>query len=690
MTSRAIEARLARWVAGTNPRDATAKELAALGAALDTLVASVPEAADIPEPLRSLQGSAVITPEETMALLRTRLPRPAHRKVILLLSMLASAKGTWLLSGGKYTRPFPDLEVADRVKLVAGMQKSSVVMHRATFMLFKGIAAFMIYANASGRLPAEINTLLGYPGVDPTRPTSLPDDAVPSFRFVDLPRGRKPDDPPVTLKYDAVIVGSGAGGGVAAALLAQAGHRVLVLEKGTWVHPKDLPLPEYHAITDLYDRSGFMTPDDASIAVLAGSTVGGGTTVNWAASLRPQHWLRKEWAKEHGLTYFESEAYQHALDAVCERLGVGTDAIEHNRLNGVLVEGCKKLGMHVADIPQNTRNQPHQCGQCGFGCGRAVKQSSALTWLADATRNGAQILQSCHAQRVLRSHDGRHARGISAFVGPDKIPVIIEAPTVVVAGGSIQTPALLLRSGIRNAHLGRHLGLHPVAFALGYYPEPTHPFEGSMMTAVSNVVENRDGKFYGAKIEATTLHPMIHAYVSQWPGDPAASKRQLAQFDHAVGLLVLARDRDRSGTRVTIDEDGQPEIEFALSPFDGASIADGLVAATKVLASTGAHTVVTGQIDVPPLNVPSTDVSHPETVAYCESIRSVGVQKLRTALFSAHQMGTVRMSIAPHRGVTNPRGQVWGVDGLYVADASLFPTSSGVNPMITTYSVAYS
>ncbi|KAJ3352101.1 hypothetical protein GGF32_003903 [Allomyces javanicus] len=686
---RTLESRLARWVAGTDPRDLTANELAALGAALDTLVAPVPEATDIPEPLRSLRGTAVVTPEETMVLLRQRLPRDALRKIILLLNLLASAKGTWLLSGGAYATAFAELAVADRVKMLAKLQTSPFEMHRATFTLFKGLASYFIYANATGRLPATLNAVLGYPDRTARAAPSTTDySSIPQFHFVTLPPNHSATDPPITLRYDAVIVGSGAGGGVAAAILAQAGLRVLVLEQGTWTHPTDLPTDEFAAFTNLYDRHGVLMPENASIGILAGRTLGGGTTVNWSASLRPQDWLRREWAKAYGLSWFESQGFQDAVDAVCDRIGVGTDAIEHNRVNGVLIDGCTKLGMHVADIPQNTRNVEHQCGACCFGCNRAIKQSSALTWLADATRHGAHILQSCTATRVLRTHDGRHARGIAATVGPTRLPVIIESRTVVVACGAIHTPALLLRSGIRNPHLGRHLALHPAMTVLGYYPSAMRPFEGSMMTAVSPALESRDGAFHGCKIEATTLHPMMHANLAQWPGDPAEMKRQLAMFDCAVPLVVLVRDRDRG--RVSLDEDGEPRVEYAISEFDGASAAKGLVAATRILVATGAHTVVTGQVDVPMFKVPSMDVAHLETVDYCDRIARAGVKPLRTGMFSAHQMGTARMSPTPSGGVTNARGKVWGVDGLYVADGSLFPSPSGVNPMVTIYAVAYS
>ncbi|KAJ3364621.1 hypothetical protein GGF31_008959 [Allomyces arbusculus] len=192
------------------------------------------------------------------------------------------------------------------------------------------------------------------------------------------------------------------------------------------------------------------------------------------------------------------------------------------------------------------------------------------------------------------------------------------------------------------------------------------------MTAVSNAVENRDGAHYGAKLETTTIHPLVHVAMTVW-NDFAASMQQLAKVNYAACVIVITRDRNRNA-RIVLEEDGSPVIPFVQSSFDGASAAEELARAAQILIATGAQWIVTGQLNVPAFEPPSTDVGGPKT----------------TTLLSAHQMGSARMATSPARGVTAPRGQAWGVQGLHVADASLFATPSGVNPMITTYSVAYS
>ncbi|KNE67968.1 hypothetical protein AMAG_13146 [Allomyces macrogynus ATCC 38327] len=472
---------------------------------------------------------------------------------MLLADLLAKPNGTRLLSGGKF-------------------KMSRKPQNRAVFFLFKSLADFLVYG--SNRVPAQLNAMLGYPGSDPDHPKSLPPDTIPQFRFIDIPVSTGTLATPLTMKFDVVIVVSGAGGGVTAATLAHDG---------------------LHVVT-LYDRGGMNASEDASIAVIAGKTLGGGTTGS-----------------------------KKTIDAVCDRLCIGTAEIKHNKSKTILFDGCKKLGLYVEDFPQNARNQPHECGDCGFGCTRAMKQSSALTWLGDATADGVQIIQSCHVEKALPSKDKKTARSVQDIVGPHKIPLIIEAPTVV-------------------------LGLLPACMAVGYYPEETRPL--------------------------------------RWNG-PVASKQQLAKIIYAACVIVITCDRDRNA-RIVLDEGGSPVIQFVLSPFDGASAAEDLARAAQILIATGAQRIVTGQLNVPAFEPPSTNVGDPKTVAFLEKVRAKGVRSLHTTLLSAHQMGSARMSMSLARDVTTPRGQVRGVQGLYIADASSFPKSSGVNPMITTYSVTYS
>jgi hypothetical protein len=172
---------------------------------------------------------------------------------------------------------------------------------------------------------------------------------------------------PETINADVVIVGSGCGGAVAAKTLAEAGLKVIVVDKGYYWSPLRLPMSELEGSAHLFDNGGMMLSEGATVTIAAGSTWGGGGTVNWSASLQTQGYVRHEWSQKFGLKYFTSAEFQRDLDAVCSRMGVGTSAIQHNKTNEILLEGARKLGWSAKTVPQNTGGEAHNCGYCTYG-----------------------------------------------------------------------------------------------------------------------------------------------------------------------------------------------------------------------------------------------------------------------------------------------------------------------------------
>ncbi|KAI9224681.1 hypothetical protein BC828DRAFT_395129 [Blastocladiella britannica] len=691
------------------PRDPTPEELRTFASVMDTFIAAAPASEGLHPDLAALTSSQVAPIAEIWDLLRTSLPTPAKRKLLLVLYLLTRPAGTFALSAGSATLgcAFADLDRDTREKIVLGWRGSATKLNRTLFALFRGVSMLITYGLliSSPHLPI-VKDGLRFPGLWRPPVESRPDP--PAGLHVETLVDLKPDDSGVvTIDTDVVIVGSGAGGGCAAGVLTAAGYKVVVLEKGAYYPPQSLPPTELASVRALYDRGGLLTSDDASINILAGSTVGGGTAVNWSASLRPQHWLREEWAAR-GLPYFASPEFIRAIDAVCARIGVSATGVAHNNVNAVMVKGCDALGMPVATIPQNTGGKPHACGSCGFGCASSIKMSSAATWLADAGKRGGRVISGVAVRRVLV--EGGRAVGVEGIATePDSnmppVTVRVRAKhAVIAAAGSIHTPALLRRSGLKNWHIGRHLGLHPVAVVFGVFDDDKvpamDPWNGSMMTAISSVVERQPGQApgtfpYGAKLECTTLTPMFASALIPWHS-PAAHKAMLADLNRTANIIVLSRDRDRKAS-VEVDEDGEPDVRFDLSAYDQVSLVEGAVRAAQILVAAGARRVYTTQPDVPVWDRPSSSVHRqgtgaddPTLVAWTDQVRSAGFRPLATPLFAAHQMGTARMGSSPSASVVDPRGQCWECPGLYVADASAFPTSSGVNPMVTTYALAYS
>jgi choline dehydrogenase-like flavoprotein len=311
-----------------------------------------------------------------------------------------------------------------------------------------------------------INPVLGFPRV-PVH--GKPADGFP-FEFLHFP----PGDQPETIEIDVVVVGSGCGGAVAAKNLAEAGNKVLVVEKSYSYPTNSFPMGPNEGFTNMFEAGGAVISDDGSMAVLAGSTWGGGGTVNWSASLQTQGYVRQEWANT-GLPFFTSLEFQRSLDRVCDRMGVNTEHIRHNRQNNVILEGARKLGYAAKAVPQNTGNSEHYCGYCTMGCHSTGKKGPIESWLADAAKAGATFAEGFRADKVLFTKvDGKRvASGVEGTwtsrdlylglsgEGAVRRKVIIKAKKVVVSCGTLQSPLLLLRSGLKNAQIGRNLYLHP-------------------------------------------------------------------------------------------------------------------------------------------------------------------------------------------------------------------------------------
>ncbi len=289
------------------------------------------------------------------------------------------------------------------------------------------------------------------------------------YEFIQFSPGPQPE----IVQTDVVVVGSGCGGGVCAKNLAEAGHGVVVVEKAYYFPTEHLPMSETDAAIHLFMNGGMTTSDDGSIGMIAAEAFGGGGTVNWSASLQTQHSVRQEWA-ERGLPFFTSSEFQKSLDRICTRMGVSADHIQHNPNNQFLLEGARKLGYSARAVPQNTGGVQHYCGYCTLGCGAGEKQGPMVSFLPDSAKAGAKFIEGFEADQIMFDElagkkvatgiKGRwRSRPSESGVSGDVITreVIIQAKRVIVSAGSLQSPLLLLRSGLANPNIGRHLHLHP-------------------------------------------------------------------------------------------------------------------------------------------------------------------------------------------------------------------------------------
>src|SRR5918998_2795227 len=242
-----------------------------------------------------------------------------------------------------------------------------------------------------------------------------------------------------------------------------------------------------------------------NVSLYAGSGYGGGTTINWTNCLRTKPWVREQWAREHGLEGLDGPDFDRHLDAVWARLSVNDRCSDLNGTQAHMKAGADRLGWSFKAITRNIDESlysPDTAGLIGFGDRSGAKQSTARTYLADARERGAEVIVRCFAERVLV--EGGRAAGVEAvFPAPESgrsARVTVRAPRVVVACGALESPALLLRSGIGGPAVGQHLRLHPALAVLGVYSEDQQGWWGAPQTGLCDTYVDREGG-YGYLIE---------------------------------------------------------------------------------------------------------------------------------------------------------------------------------------------
>jgi choline dehydrogenase-like flavoprotein len=642
-------------------------EMQLLAALCDTLIPALKVQAD-PAGLYSRRASDLDLPALLTSLLET-VVSPADRaqlRLVLNLFDQRAVNAVW----GRAGYSFLIMDLDGKTALLRDWAESRVPARRKAFHVLKRLALFLFYSvlDSDKRNPNWLG--LGYPG-PVTPPAESPRPIKPMTLFE-----------AATLETDVVIVGSGAGGGVVAGELAAAGLDVIVLEKGGYAAESDFDGAELRSQARLFEKQGFLTSADLGTLILAGSTLGGGTTINWAVAQRTPPHILQEWEDDYGLPDFTDQTYQDAQDAVAQRIHVTTDESEANARSDVLIRGGAALDYPVEVLPRNV-HKCGDCGFCGFGCRFGAKQGTLRTYLQDAYTQGARIAVQTRVERVLIKN-GRAVGVIALTQTPngDTVRLIIKARAVVVAAGALHTPALLMRSGLTNAHIGRNLHLHPAASTFGFYEAPINGWEGVMLSHAITHFSDLDGNGHGVRLESAPLHPGFTASALPWLNG-YLHKQWMARYAHLSNILATVRDAE-SG-RITLDREGEPVVHYQLSAADGAHLMRGVFESLRIQQAAGADSLC-GPTAGPGRYVASENQNFDE---YLAEVELAGLRRHGFLLSSAHQMSSCRMAANPSRGAIDGTGQTFEVRDLYVADASALPTATGVGPTLTVMSVAY-
>ncbi|SNC76129.1 Choline dehydrogenase [Hymenobacter gelipurpurascens] len=654
----------------------TEAQRATLRALADTFIPAVPGHETDDATYWARRGSEGVDLEKIAQVLEVQ-PAGARKEFLQLLTLLETpAVGlTWFGS----LRPFSRLAPEQREKLLQSWAASNVPQFRKGFHALRKLFTFLFYGSSTPEQGNFVWEHIGYPGPQ-------------QEEIVDTPRPIKTMKPTqdVTYECDVLVIGSGAGGGVVAGELAAAGHDVLVLEKGPYFHGAEFSQREVDMLGHLYDGRGALSTQDGGIALLAGSCLGGGTTINWAGAFRTPDYVLQEWAREHQLPHFASLDFKKSLDAVSRALSVNIDYHRHNGQNQALWDGSTKLGQEVKLIPRNekglTDSESHyeSLGYSCFGDRHGIKQGTLNTYLQQAYNHGARLLADTHVERItIVGNRANGAEAVHTTSDGRQVRVTVRARRVVVAGGSIQTPALLLRSGLKHPHIGEHLHLHPTVAVSAHYAHRINPWHGPMMSVVNDCFTMLDGTNFGVKLETPPAHSGLMAMVLPWRSGEQ-HKQMMRQAAHLGSFIVLTRDRD--GGRITVDKNGCPLIDYTLSDFDRGHMLQGVRAAAEIHVAAGADTVYLPHGTLPTLHAQNGVLQNPELL---DQLPYLGWKPNQFSLYSAHQMSTCRMGGDAGTHPTSPTGELYEVGNLFVADASAFPACSGVNPMLTIMALAH-
>lgn len=678
-------------VATANPKTHLPIEDNEYSTALSTIQSLAPEKDAESLAKNYLSDSAAYNPlfkDELRRCFSYYLPVAPRNQLLMVLNILNTRAGSLLLTG--YATPISEQPVSIRESILQSWKVARLPMLR---QLFASMTA--LTKQTWIKTTPTLNPVLGLPRV----PIGMVPGKGFDYEFLQFP----PGDEPEVIETDVVIIGSGCGAGVSAKNLAEAGHRVIVTEKAYHWTPDHYPMSESTGWHNLFMNGAFIQSDDSSSTIVAGQAWGGGGTVNWSASLQTQGFVRREWAAR-GLPFFTSAEFQDSLDRICTRMGVSTDYIDQNKPNQILMEGARKLGYAYKAVPQNTGGKRHYCGHCTLGCGSCEKQGPVVSFLPDAARAGAKFIEGFHAEKILfeTKQGEKVATGVQGtwlsrdehggVIGSQRTrKVIIKAQRVIVSGGTMQSPLLLLRSGLTNYHIGRNLYIHPVSLIGAIHPDELNPWEGAILTAVVNEHENLDGQGHGVKLEATNMMPSSWLILFPWQS-ALHYKLNAARMKHMAGYISLARDRD-TGRVYPDPHDGRVRFAYTPSAFDKKHILQGLVANAHIQYIQGASEIFTTVPGVPtfvrdPAADAASGINDLKFQQWLDVLRAAAFPAAGNTFVSAHQMGSNRMSARQADGVVDPRGRVWGTRGLYVADASVFPSASGVNPMVTTMAIA--
>jgi choline dehydrogenase-like flavoprotein len=481
----------------------------------------------------------------------------------------------------------------------------------------------------------------------------------------------------IVREADVVVVGSGAGGAVMAYELAAAGKRVVLLEAGPYVPSSEFTERNADMFHRLFADHGGQTNTTGDLALLQGACLGGSTVMNGAVCFRTPPEVLAEWRADYGLTDLTPERLEPFFERVEKRLSVHiNNPWEINENSRILERGCEALGISHKPLSRNIRD----CALTGFclvGCASDRKQSMLVTYIPWAIEKGAEVFADTRVERVVVQ--GGRATGVEAEMrhpetGALVATVRVNAKVVVLAAGAVQTPLLLLKNQLADSsgQVGRNFACHPSLGFFALFPQEVRAYQGGTLGSYCDEFEPPEKG--GFILEGGAAGVDFIAALA--PGFGRENLAVMKRFNQLAGMVSLIHDGNVG--RVEWKK-GKKAITYEVSEKDKPAIRQCMIAAAEIFFAAGAEQVILPTYEPIVLN-------HVDEVRAAVAKVEIGPHTLR--MTSYHPQGTCRMGSDPTRSVVNPQGETHDVPGLWIADASLFPTSIMVNPQISVYALA--
>ena len=484
---------------------------------------------------------------------------------------------------------------------------------------------------------------------------------------------------------DVIIIGTGAGGGTTAEILANAGLKVLMLEEGPLKSSDDFRMDEREAYRDLYQESAGRMSKDGAMSILQGRCVGGTTVINWTSSFRTPEPTLQHWASEFGVQGMSKDEMAPWFEKMEQRLNVAPWQVPANPNNAVLSRGATSLGIDWKVIPRNV-SACWNLGYCGTGCPTNAKQSMLVTSIPAALQQGSELVYSARAERLIM--EGRKVLGVEITAlnddyQPSGSRLVAKAPHVIMACGAINGPALLLRSKAPDPHkrIGKRTFFHPTTFCFAEFDELIDPYYGAPQSIYSDHFQwqSVDGPV-GYKLEVPPLQPGLTSVLLLGHGHQHFSDIQKLPNLHA--MIALLRDGfhpQSEGGSIELAGDGTPIIDYVINDYLWDGVRRSWLSMAEIQFAAGAKAVRASHVD------------SPWFTSWEEAKAGINALEFRSNAFtagSAHCMGGLTMGEDQTRCLVDSNGKYHHLDNLYVFDGSVFPTSIGANPQLSIYGMA--